>query len=354
MSNEESEARQLLRLAQARFSSLIRSLPVGIAIVGADELIQAANPCTLNMLGYDETELVNRKLHTLLANPPWQSDLKGWFERNPDATVELEAKVKGGDRLPVDLSVRLLDADAHGRFVVVIQDVSRRYMAEQLKQQFYRTINHDIRSPLSAVSLFLDSLAERKPSDFFNESDQQRLESARTNTQRVVALAQGLLQIDRLESGNYQFKSEPVNLRLLADQARGSLLEPAVQKNVRVENQVENIAVVGDFERLLEVTVNLLANAIEHSPQGKTIEFIADSANGQATMRVQDHGVGVSDEDKQTIFDQFRQASHNQGRGFGLGLFICRRLIEEMGGKIGCSDTPAGGATFWFELPASY
>lgn len=354
MRNDENEARELLRLAQARFSSLIRSLPVGIAIVSGEGLIEAANPCALALLGYDETELVKHSLHMLLVKPPWSDDLKSWFEANPNATVELEAKAKDGERVRIDLSVRLLDADAHGRFVVVIQDVSRRFLAEQSKLQFYRMINHDLRSPLTAVGLFLESLAQSDSSAQLRDDERFRLTAARTNVERVVALVHGLLEIDRMDSGHSELRRERLSVDKLLDQAVTGTQELAGQKNVRITCHAESLFVQADRQRLLEVVINLLSNAIEHSPAGQIVEISARLRGKRVRVEVRDHGYGIAQDDQQQIFEQFQQASQHQGRGFGLGLFICRRLIEQHGGAIGCENAPGGGTTFWFELPVTH
>jgi len=114
----------------------------------------------------------------------------------------------------------------------------------------------------------------------------------------------------------------------------------------------EETTIEGDSERLEQVLINLLSNGIGYSAQGLPMTVTAKRRERMVRIEIRDHGPGVSEADKKFIFDRFKQGTRKKSGGFGLGLAICKEIVRQHDGTIGCDDAPGGGSIFWFELPA--
>jgi PAS domain S-box-containing protein len=350
---DETRALDLLRVAQRRFSDLIRSLPVGIVIANDDGSIEAVNPAVVELFGYTERELVGKNVTTLFREPPWEkgSNVNEWSLANPLQTIETLGKAKFEELVPMDVSIRRLGTESRERLVVLIQDVTERFLANKLKEEFMQMIHHDICSPLSSLVAFLDTMNHEERYGTLTESGRLRLAMAQQNVNRVLGLVSSLLELDRLESGRALLKLDNITADQLINQALMTVHEQADAKNITLESQIEPAEFQGDLTRLIQVAVNLLTNAINHSVSGRPIKVTATKASNALRIAIQDNGAGVPEAEKTRIFERFDQGSQNKARGYGLGLAICKEIIKQHGGTIACEDAPGGGSIFWFAIP---
>jgi PAS domain S-box-containing protein len=350
---QENDAVKLLHLAQRRFSDLIRSLPVGIVIADQDGVIEAVNYPVVDLLGYSEDELKGKNIDLLLRSTPWEvgGSLKEWFRANREETIELEAKAKNDDIVPIDLSIRNLDTGGKDRAVILIQDVTERFLANRLKQEFLQMIHHDIRSPLSALVMFLDSLETSDSYGALNEKGRERLSMAKNNVERVLLLVAGLLELDRLQSGLVNFAMESVSVQSVLSESLDSVREQADAKGIDILLDVADLEVIVDKTRIVQVMVNLVSNAIAYSTPGRPIKLSAKGGTESVFFAVQDSGPGVPPDVRERIFDRFSRGTNNDNQGYGLGLAISKEIIKQHKGAIGLEDAPDGGSIFWFCIP---
>lgn len=354
-SEKEADAADLLRTAQRRFGSLIGSLPVGIAIISAGGTIESINPAIARMFGYVGSELVGQDIRRIITNCPWSNSVqfKEWCLANGDSTVEVEGRDKDGDHIPVDLTIRRLDGDGLERSVACVQDVTQRYLANKLKQEFYEMINHDIRSPLAGIGLALETMLDSPMYGTLTESGRASMQLARRNVDHIETLVSGLLELDRLEANRDNLQLDLVPARKLVAESLATVKQVADNKGISVVTQVDDVLLVGDQMRLVQVVVNLLSNAIAYTPEGQSLEVVAGKHSGCVRVAIRDRGPGIPDAEKPTIFERFKQGTNKKSQGYGLGLAICKTIIRQHGGTIGCDDAPGGGTIFWFELPAT-
>jgi PAS domain S-box-containing protein len=226
--------------------------------------------------------------------------------------------------------------------------------SNRAKGAFLRMVSHELRTPLNAIigfsGLLLDGIMgdvpenQRKPLSIINESGQQLLE-----------LIRGILDVTNIEAGNIRVESVPVHLQpLIAEQcdslrpqatARGLVLRHAAPDN--------DIVALGDRLRIGQVLRNLLENAIKFTDAG-SIEVRASISGGLARIDVEDTGIGVAADQQSRIFRRFERVEDPAARirpGSGLGLDICSRIVEAMGGTIGVDSELGHGSRFWFTLP---
>jgi len=352
--NIESEhIKEQLRLAQRRFGSLLKSLPTSIAIVNSAGSIEAVNASFVTLFGYHERELVGQNIELIMHHPPWDktSNIQDWSVKNGSHVVELQGLTKSQEIVPIDFGINPLDADVRDRLLVHIHDVTERYLANELKHKFYQMINHDVRSPLTNVVFFLDMLERRPECGTLTDFGKERLAGAQINIKRILRLINGLLDLDKLQTSR-KANAESVDVNQLIKESVASVFEAASLKGVAIETSVEDITIVGDFGMLQQLVVNLLSNAIGHSPEGKPLTVNARVHSSKLRVEIRDHGVGVPDKDKAIIFERFKQGANRKPGGYGLGLAICREIVMQHSGTIGCSDAAGGGSVFWFEIPA--
>jgi signal transduction histidine kinase len=214
------------------------------------------------------------------------------------------------------------------------------------------TVTHEMRSPLTALMMTADLLAEG--------ADEMPPEVARTmiaRVQRGVRQLAGL--VDNLSTtaqvGEIRLATAPVDLRECVEEAV-ELAEPLLaqrRQRARFTAPTRPLVVEADSVRIRQVVLNLLVNAHKYSVDGDVIDVNVALAGGRAMVSVTDHGPGIDSADCARIFEPYvRGANHGEARGLGLGLSIVRTLVELHGGQIGVESAPGAGATFLFEIPS--
>jgi len=353
---EDLGSSELLRIAQRRISRLLRSLPIGIAIIDLEGSVEAVNPAITSLFSYDERQLVGKNISTLLRKPPWPAtqSLKDWYDKHRDETVQLEGWSAENEVVPIDFTIREFDSDGRERLVAIFQDVTQRFLSDKLKQEFVSMISHDIRVPLSGIQAFLDLLRESSTYGTLSELGQQRTELAQKNVQRVLSLVEQVLDLDQLGSGLVNLQKQVINARELLSDAAASVSELADAKEIEVRRFVaEDVVFEGDRERLIQVLVNLVANAIDHSSERSQVDISAGQKGDMVAIAVRDYGQGIKEQDKAFIFERFHRGSKKDKKGYGLGLAICREIVAQHSGSIGVDDGPDRGSIFWFEVPVT-
>lgn len=261
----------------------------------------------------------------------------------------LHAPVSGVDEI----------AQLDGTFHKMVNDLNQ---AELHKQQLLQTVSHDLRSPLSSVRGILTLLSAGAMGQLPQKAI-DKLQMAESDVERLIKLITDLLDLEKISEGKSKFEVSPVPVKRLVDRAVNSIIALAEEKGINISRTIDPVIVMGDEDRLVQVIVNLVSNAIKFSPEGGEIEVEAESINlldsalpRQIEIVVCDRGRGVPPELREKIFERFEQVKKTdatESGGTGLGLAICKSIVELHGGSIGVRENPGGGSIFWFRLPAS-
>jgi signal transduction histidine kinase len=243
-----------------------------------------------------------------------------------------------------------------GRFIVTIEDVTELRRVGRMKDEFISTVSHELRTPLTSIGGAL-AILNRRNSEALDAQGQQLLGMAVKNSDRLSALINDILDIEKLGSGSLSMKSEPVDLRSVANDAceqnRPFAVQHGVDLNLSVPSQP--LRVTGDHFRLNQALTNLISNACKFSASGGVVEVIVDMVEGRARIRVRDQGTGIPAAFRSQIFRRFAQAdpAHRKAGsvGTGLGLAITKAIVEKHGGSIGFDSQPGEGTCFWIHLP---
>jgi PAS domain S-box-containing protein len=306
--------------------------------------------------GYEPDELIGRSL-TTLAQKTDDLELINSIINFSDGQVskicELSLQRKDGTRKDMLWSVRW--SDTENSIFCVVHDITERKEIERMKQEFLSMVSHDMRSPLSSVELALSMIAE----GCFGDIDDQgamMVTNAEASVSRLVRMINDLLDLDRLESGAFLLNKVPCSIDEIIIKSVQTIQNFADKHQVRINCVPSNINAKVDAERLLQVIVNLLTNAVKFSPQNSNVKVEAKQKNDVFEILISDQGRGIPAAELDTVFDRFRQVDKTDSskhKGTGLGLAICKRIIEEHGGSINVQSREGYGSTFTIQLPVS-
>jgi len=222
----------------------------------------------------------------------------------------------------------------------------------QAQKRFTADASHELRIPLTIMrgEIEVTLLRRRRPKEY-EEVLKQQLEII----DRMQRIVDGLLTLARADSGLLDLAQERVDLSLLLREAGQQHLTLFARKNVRLEMDIaDGLFVKGDADRLSRVAFNLLNNAYKHAPEDSTVHFRARPAHEEAVVEVADEGPGIAPEHLPHIFDRFYRSDEARSReagGAGLGLAICKRIVEAHGGQIEVESAPGQGTLFRFTVP---
>ena len=276
--------------------------------------------------------------------------LRGEVVRGMEEVVH-DARL-GRDRYLLVSAAPIRDAD--GRFmgaVEVLSDITTLKELDLLKDQFITVAAHEIKTPVTAIKGFAQTLA--RASGACAPKYQKALETIVQQSDRIDALVRDFLDVSSMRWGRVKLAPAPLDLTALVAEcvARKSALTP---KHQLVISRRDPARVVGDRERLSQVVENLLDNAVKFSPVGGEIEVRVTREQGRAVVSVRDHGVGIPIDRRRHLFERFYRAHigtpYDYG-GLGVGLYISREIVRQHGGDIWFESEEGKGSTFYFSLP---
>ncbi|MCE5243532.1 MAG: ATP-binding protein [Syntrophobacteraceae bacterium] len=265
----------------------------------------------------------------------------------------------GRDRVFDVTIARLDDEDGNPGAIVVFHDISNLKRLERVRQDFVANVSHELRTPLTSIKGYAETLLSDPKPDL--QTEHSFLQVILKNTNHMVKMVDDLLQLARLEARAEPLKPQPVNpsdALAAAWKACFSLAEP---KRVRLEDLLpkDEIRVSADYGQLVQVFRNLLENGIRYSPQESVLEVSCKVEGGKVVFSIHDNGPGIAKQHQRRVFERFYRVEKHRGTlagSTGLGLSICRHIVENYRGRIWVrSPDPGsgGGTTFQFSLPGS-
>jgi len=334
----------------------VASAITGIAIADMGGIVTYVNPACLSMWDYEQEEEVLGKhatnffadknefgvaLKTVLKEGVWQGEGK--------------AMRKDGSRFDVQVSANLVtDADGKPFYMMAsFVDITERKKLEQLKDEFIGLVSHELRTPLTVIGGCLSTLLTEWNRLSPNEV-QQLLKDALLESESLSHLIENLLELSRAQAQQLSLYSEPTDVKALVKETLSKIKRQAPSHRFITSFSDGLQLINADPLRIERILYNLIENAAKYSPPGSQIKVSVNTEPERLVIGVSDHGKGLSSSEQVRIFGPFQRLENNrpdQARGAGLGLMVCRRLVEAHGGEIWVESKKGRGSTFFFSLP---
>jgi signal transduction histidine kinase len=294
--------------------------------------------------------------------------------------IDLHAVRKDGTEFPVEISLSPNRTEGGVNVTAVIRDVTERNRAEQkihsleqsytaelearhkeaerlnqLKSEFIASVSHELRTPLHTIIGFAELLGEEGVGSL-NEKQKRFVHHIQTDSEHLLGLINDVLDLSRIEAGGLVVRTEALPLQTAIVEAVNAIRPQASGKQVVVrEGWIPDTSVIADPLRLRQILYNLLSNGVKFTDPGGEVVVTATVDEDFAQITVADTGLGISSEECGRIFDKFYQVGYTTTgvrQGTGLGLTICKQLVEIQCGRIWVESEPGKGSRFHFTLPA--
>ncbi len=312
----------------------------------------AVNPSSFDNWGYTEDELLDKHIKKILFAQ--DKGLGGHpLERaiGDKSTSTLEVRIRRKNGQPTDSLWSMHWSKEESAFFCVVHDMSERKRAEQLRREIVAMVSHDIRTPLTSITIGQEMLMSGARGELPTKAKAE-LEKIGMSTQRLMRLVNDFLDMEKIQSQKLEIIKRRVNLDVLINNSVEELSLLATARGVSMSFSESDLDIVADGERLIQVIVNFLSNAIKYSPVNGEIKVEASVDGTEVEVRIIDQGPGIDLDSQAAIFERFKQLEGSIAtNSSGLGLAICKSLIELHGGTVGVRSMPGLGSTFWFRIP---
>jgi PAS domain S-box-containing protein len=373
------QSEESIRRAEQRYRDLFEDAPAMYVVTSADTAGPIINDCNelfLTTLGYTRAEVIGRTVTDFYSSASRAAFQEGSYLRvlRGEAVVqERELVTRDGRQIATLLHVRpefdanqavrgtramYIDITERKRIEAILRDKEAIEEANRAKSTFLANMSHELRTPLTAIIGYSELIAEALPDTPIEQTarDLRRIHSAGTH---LLSLINDILDVSKIEAGRMELVFEPIHVGQLLDDVVYTM-QPLIQQQhnqLVVQNRLTQQIITSDLTRVRQIMINLLSNASKFTERGRiTMVVDEDCTKAEPTLRftVTDTGIGLTQDQISRLFHAFTQADSSITRrygGTGLGLALCRRLSNLLGGNIGVESTPGVGSTFTVWLP---
>lgn len=271
-----------------------------------------------------------------------------WFNITVDPMLNPAGDFVGAVHIMTDVTERK-QAEVQASEIEILRELDR------LRSELIANVSHELRTPLGLIKIFCTTLL-RTDVDFDPQTQREFLQDIEEETEKLEKIVDNLLDLSRIQHGRLRLEKRPTDLGQLARQVLDDL-EMQLPASHRLIHSFPAVPLMAPVEprRIEQVLRNLVSNAIKYSPQGGTITVMGQEEGEMVLIQVRDQGIGIPREDLERVFERFYRVENEvtrSVRGVGLGLAVCRGIVEAHGGRIWVESTPGEGSTFYFTLPA--
>jgi len=337
------ETIQSLSEEQSKLGHIVSTMGEGVIAVDRGGQVIMANPQAQKMLTPDQSELAGRPLgESTLA----EAFAKAMSEAR-EQTVEFRSR-DGTTALQAHISPTAVEGSTVGA-VAVVQDVTELQRVERMRRQFVADASHQLRSPLTAMQGYAEALLDEVAADA--EARRRYLATIVRDSKRLNRLIEQLLDLSHIESGQARLEPRPLVIPALLRRVVDSIPSDDSRPEIVIKAADDLPAALADEAYTEQALLNLLENAVRHTPDHGQVEVWARAESDRLVIGVTDTGAGIAPEHLPRIWDRFYRAGESNKDGAGLGLAIVKSLIERQGGQVSAESHLGAGSTFTFTLP---
>jgi len=346
-----------------RLNAIIENSGDGVMIVNQYRIIQTWNRALAQLTGISSHEAIGRPCYEIL-NLKTSQGVSVCHTICPLIRVPADGRLyaEGIHHRADGLAITLADNYSPqynknaetSQYIANVRDVTHFREAEQLKQTILSVISHELKTPVSIIKGYADTLA-REDANWDEETLQDGLKVIEEEADRLDTLITNLLEASRLQAGGFKLRLSYLDPIMLARSAVDNLQATTNNHTITTHFPDDFPHILGDYERLREVLTNLLSNAIKYSPDGGKIMVIGQQQDlDLIRISVQDEGIGIPPADQEHIFERFYRVDNRLARqtpGTGLGLYLVKAVIEAHGGQVSVESASGEGSVFHVDLP---
>ena len=347
LADDASSGRQALARERALSTQVLDGMSQGVVALDGTRRIVLINDTARTQLG-----LASSPLGVPLLDVVRQPELIELLERRADQSHEIELQAATGLRL---VARRSRPLGEHGA-VLILEDVTEMRRLESVRRDFVANVSHELRTPVSVIRANAETLLGGAKDD--PQMRDRLVDGLHRNAERLALILADLLDLSRLDAGQYRFELGPVSLADAAATAAAALEHKAKERGTEVIIEVEpGLRGRADRKALEQVLVNLVENAVKYTPpRGRVWVAARTVPSGRVRIEIADDGPGIAPGHRARVFERFYRVDAGRSReagGTGLGLAIVKHLVESMGGEIGVEANVPTGSRFWLELAAA-
>jgi PAS domain S-box-containing protein len=350
-------AEELLAARELQLRLVSDSVPAMIVELDARDRIRYSNARYAAFFGKSSESLIGQTFAQAVDQNAWERYAEHRERIRAGHAVSYERTlVRPGQpevRLHVQIVPKAVRGSEYAGCYLMAEDVTERQRLAKMKEDFIRSVTHEVRTPLQSVRAALAQIAAAEPSHELEPT----VAAARANCDRLIRMVNDVLDYQRLRAGHrLPGGKEKIDLRAQVREAVAASTSLAREAGIelRVAEPAVPILLSADPDRVIQLVTNLVANALKHSAKGDAVDISIERGDGHARVNVRDRGPGVPADFQGKLFKQFARGQAADGKqraGTGLGLAICKALAEQRNGRVGFAPAAGSGAVFWFELP---
>ena len=329
-----------------RFNTLFEAMPAGVILVEPPGRIAAVNGAAAQMFGISPDRAVGRALIESIRSYELDRRVSAALADGIEESAELTFIAATERRLHV--TTRAVDrGDGTREALVVAVDRTRVMELESIRRDFVSNVSHELRSPLTAIKIMTETLQ----GGVDEAASKEFLDNIGRETDRMIALVADLLDLARLESGKLDLRLDTVDLSALVRDAVSSQTSRAQRLGIRLEAVTPDgsVAIAGDRDKLMQVVINLLDNALRNTPQGGSVAARAGVTDAGIAIEVEDTGTGIPSDALGHVFERFYVVDRSRAKskgGTGLVLAIVKHIVEAHGGSVEARSELGRGSLF--------
>lgn len=343
-----------VEMQNQRLEAIFNSMIEGVIKVDRTGRISSVNPAVERMFGILDKDVKGKFFLEAVRNNDISDIISGVLEhgRSMSGEVNLVWPIRGVFRIN---AVPVFDSGAAAEgCLVVIHDITEIRKLETIRRDFVANVSHELKTPLTSIKGFVETLLEGALDDKKNNRD--FLKIIQDHAERLDKLVDDLLSLSRIESKGITLGTCELDLARIFEDVIPAFMSQLKKKNITVRNGLTGkLVVIGDKDKIGQVFINLIDNAIKFNRENGYIKVYEQRTGGEIKIIVEDSGTGIPEKDRPRIFERFYRVDKARSRelgGTGLGLSIVKHIIELHGGKVGVESVEGLGSKFWFTLPA--
>ncbi len=345
-----------LRDTASLLSTVLEGMTDGVLAVDNEKNILFANPIARSVLGVRTEEVAGKPLYKATRNPAIRETVNKALSRSRSGTDHevVEMYADSAPHRAFVLNAARLAGDPCPGVVVVFHDVSDMRQLEQMRQGFVANVSHELKTPLSCIRAYAETLREGAIDDA--NVNRHFLAQIEEQSERLNDLIMDMIRLARIESGQQGFEIASVPLADVVDSSIHRHMAAATERQVQIhcDPALPEINVRADEEGLQQIMDNLIDNAVKYSLKDGHVTVSWTTSGDDALISVKDDGIGIKPEDQKRVFERFYRVDKARSRELGstgLGLSIAKHMARAFGGSVSLESEYGRGSTFWVRLP---